>query len=117
MSTSLNDTLKRPCVVIQSRRSIFRVDIDSLWSYRELLYFLVWRDVIVRYKQTIIGIAWIILQPTITVVMFTLIFSNLAKVPSDGVPYPVFAFTALVPWTYFSQALARSSNSVVNRCD
>lgn len=106
-------TSRKPSVVIQPRRSLFQLDLRSVWQYRELLYFLVWRDVMIRYKQTSIGIAWAILQPLITMIIFTLIFRNLAKIPSDGIPYPVFAFTALLPWTYFSQALARSSSSLV----
>ncbi len=105
---------RKPTVLIESRKGLFRLDLRSVWQYRELLYFLVWRDVMIRYKQTAIGVAWAILQPLITMIIFTLIFGNLAKIPSDGIPYPVFAFTALLPWTYFSQALTRSSNSVVN---
>jgi lipopolysaccharide transport system permease protein len=105
---------RKPSVVIQARKGLFKLDLKSVWQDRELLYFLVWRDVIVRYKQTVIGVAWIILQPTITMIIFTLIFSKLAKIPSEGIPYPVFAFSALLPWSYFSQALARSSSSVVN---
>lgn len=105
---------RKPTVVIESRKGLFRLDLNSVWQYRELLYFLVWRDVMVRYKQTAIGVAWAILQPLVTMVIFTLIFGNLAKIPSDGLPYPVFAFTALLPWSYFSQALTRSSSSVVS---
>ena len=79
----------------------------------ELLYFLVWRDVKVRYKQTFIGVAWAILQPLMTMMIFTVIFGNFAKLPSDGLPYPIFAFTALLPWNYFSQAISRSGFSLV----
>jgi lipopolysaccharide transport system permease protein len=79
-----------------------------------MFYFLVWRDVIIRFKQTVIGGAWVIIQPVVTMVIFTLIFGKLAKIPSDGVPYPIFAFTALLPWSYFAAALSRSSSSVVN---
>ncbi len=104
---------RKPSVVIKPLKGLFHLDLKSIWQYRELLYFLVWRDVIVRYKQTAIGAAWAILQPLITMVIFTLIFSGLAKIPSDGIPYPIFTFTALLPWTYFSQALARSAISVV----
>ncbi|HEX8272969.1 MAG TPA: ABC transporter permease [Longimicrobiaceae bacterium] len=88
-------------------------DLRELWRYRELLYFLVWRDVKVRYKQTALGAAWAILQPAATMVVFSLFFGRLAKVPSDGVPYPVFAFTALVPWTLFANGLALSTQSLV----
>lgn len=88
-------------------------DLRELWRYRELLYFLVWRDVKVRYKQTALGAAWAILQPAATMLVFSLFFGRLAKVPSDGVPYPVFAFTALVPWTLFANGLALSTQSLV----
>jgi lipopolysaccharide transport system permease protein len=99
--------------VIQPQKGLLQLDLGALWQYRELLYFLVWRDVILRYKQTVIGVAWVLLQPMITMIIFTLIFGRLAKIPSDGIPYPLFAFCALLPWTYFAQALARSSSSVV----
>jgi len=85
----------------------------ELWLYRELLYFLVWRDVKVRYKQTALGAAWAILQPLLTMVVFSLFFGRLAGVPSDGVPYPLFSFAALVPWTFFATGLTQSSNSLV----
>jgi homopolymeric O-antigen transport system permease protein len=85
----------------------------ELWAYRELLYFLVWRDIKVRYKQTVLGAAWVILQPFLTMVVFTLFFGNLAKVPSDGIPYPLFSFTGLVPWTLFAYSLTESSGSLV----
>ena len=85
----------------------------ELAEYWELLYFLVWRDVKVRYKQTFIGVAWAILQPLMTMMIFTVIFGNFAKLPSDGLPYPIFAFTALLPWNYFSQAISRSGLSLV----
>jgi homopolymeric O-antigen transport system permease protein len=85
----------------------------ELTEYWELLYFLVWRDVKVRYKQTFIGVAWAILQPLMTMMIFTVIFGNFAKLPSDGLPYPIFAFTALLPWNYFSQAISRSGLSLV----
>jgi len=88
--------------------------LKSVWDFREVLFTLVWRDVAVRYKQTAIGIAWVILQPLITMVIFTVIFGKLAKIPSDGIPYPIFAFTALLPWSYFSLALGQSTTSVVN---
>jgi lipopolysaccharide transport system permease protein len=113
MEFAAANTPKKPTVVISPRKGLFQLDLKSVWQYREMFYFLVWRDVIIRFKQTVIGGAWVILQPVITMVIFTLIFGNLAKIPSDGIPYPVFAFTALLPWTYFSQALARSSGSVV----
>jgi lipopolysaccharide transport system permease protein len=87
--------------------------LSHLWAYHELLYFLAWRDIKVRYKQTALGAAWAILQPLFTMVVFSLFFGKLAGIKSDGVPYPVFAFTALVPWTFFAYVLAQSSNSLV----
>src|SRR5262245_10138581 len=100
-------------VVIQPSRGLFDLDLASLWEFREILYFLVRRDIKLRYKQTAIGVAWAILQPLATMAIFTVIFGHLAKLPSDGVPYAIFAFTGLLPWTYFSQAIARSGASVV----
>lgn len=87
--------------------------LGDLWHYRELLYFLVWRDVKVRYKQTALGAAWAIIQPFMTMVVFALFFGRLAGMPSDGVPYPLFAYAALVPWTFFAQAMSQASNSLV----
>jgi lipopolysaccharide transport system permease protein len=85
----------------------------ELWEYRELLFFFAWRDIKVRYKQTVMGALWAIIQPFFTMVIFSLFFGRLANVPSDGVPYPIFSFTALVPWTFFANALAQASNSLV----
>ena len=87
--------------------------LDELWEYRELLYFLVWRDIKVRYKQTALGAAWAIIQPFMTMVVFSLFFGHLAKMPSDNIPYPIFAFAALVPWTFFANGLNQSTNSLV----
>jgi len=87
--------------------------LDEVWQARELLYFLVWRDIKVRYKQTVLGIAWSVLQPFLTMVVFTIFFGRLAKVPSDGVPYPLFSLAGLVPWTYFSTAVSSGSSSLV----
>jgi len=86
--------------------------LSDLWAYRELLYFFIWRDVKVRYKQTLLGAGWAIIQPLMTMVVFTIFFGHLAKVPSDGLPYPVFSLIALVPWTYFASALAGCSTSL-----
>ncbi len=102
-----------PTVVIQPSKGLFHLDLKAVWEYRELLYFLVWRDVKVRYKQTAIGAAWAILQPLLTMAIFTVVFGHFAKIPSDGLPYPVFAYTALLPWTYFSQSIGRCGNSLV----
>jgi lipopolysaccharide transport system permease protein len=88
--------------------------LSELWAYKELLYFLVWRDIKVRYKQTVLGAAWAIIQPFFTMVVFSLFFGKLAKIPSDGVPYPIFSFAALVPWTFFSNGLSKASNSLVS---
>jgi len=85
----------------------------ELWEYRELLYFLTWRDIKIRYKQTALGAAWAIIQPFFTMVVFTLFFGKLAKMPSDGIPYPIFCYAALVPWTFFATGLTQSSNSLV----
>lgn len=87
--------------------------LGELWEYRELLHFLVWRDLKVRYKQTALGAAWAIIQPFFTMVVFSLFFGRLAKVPSDNLPYPIFSFAALVPWTFFANGLTQSSNSLV----
>ena len=84
-----------------------------MWEYRELLYFLTWRDVKVRYKQTVLGASWAIIQPVFTMVVFSVVFGRLAKVPSDGLPYPIFAFTALVPWQFFATGISKAANSMV----
>jgi lipopolysaccharide transport system permease protein len=89
------------------------LDLKELWHYRELLFFLAWRDIKVRYTQTALGAAWAIIQPLLSMIVFTIFFGRLAKVPSDGIPYPLFAYTALVPWQLFAYALTESSNSVV----
>jgi lipopolysaccharide transport system permease protein len=86
-----------------------------MWESRELLYFLVWRDLKVRYKQTVLGATWAVVQPLATMLIFTVVFGHLARLPSDGVPYPLFAYCALVPWSYFATALAQSSNSLVDQ--
>lgn len=86
--------------------------LSDIWAYRELLYFFIWRDIKVRYKQTLLGAGWAIIQPLMTMVVFTIFFGHLAKVPSDGLPYPVFSLMALVPWTYFASALAGCSTSL-----
>jgi lipopolysaccharide transport system permease protein len=86
----------------------------ELWNYRELLFFLIWRDVKIRYKQTAIGVVWVVIQPLLSMGVFTLFFGRLAKLPSDGLPYPVFYFAALVPWTYFATALQSTTNVVVD---
>ena len=102
-----------PVTVIRPRPGWVRLDFRELWAYRELLYFLVWRDIKVRYKQTVLGAAWAVIQPFSTMVVFSLFFGKLAKIPSDGLPYPIFTYAALVPWTFFAYGLNQSSNSLV----
>jgi lipopolysaccharide transport system permease protein len=104
----------KPPVVVQASKGFLRLDLQPVWEYRELLYFLVWRDIKVRYKQTAIGAAWAICQPLLTMMIFAVIFGRFAKIPSDNVPYPIFAFAGLLPWTYFSQSISRSGMSVVS---
>jgi len=99
--------------VIRPSRGWVSLNLRDLWEYRELLYFLIWRDLKVRYKQTVLGAAWAILQPFLTMVVFSIFFGKLAKVPSDGIPYPIFAYTALLPWQLFARALSESGNSLV----
>src|ERR1700757_365315 len=102
------------CIRIEPPRGLFELRFAEIWQYRELLYFFVWRDVMIRYKQTAIGVLWVVLQPVLTMLAFTLFFGRLAKLPSEGLPYPVFYFAALVPWTYFSYALQMTTNVVVD---
>jgi lipopolysaccharide transport system permease protein len=102
-----------PTVVIGPRRGWLDIRLRSLWEYRELLYFLVWRDIRVRYKQTAIGVAWAALQPFLTMLIFVVVFGTFAKFPSDGFPYSIFAFAALLPWQMFAQASTSASQSLV----
>ena len=104
----------RDTIVIEARRSLFDLEIRAVWQARELLYFLAWRDVAVRYKQTLMGASWAVVQPVSIIVIFTLVFGTLAKIPSEGLPYSIFALAALLPWTFFAQATGRSANSLVN---
>jgi lipopolysaccharide transport system permease protein len=103
-----------PLTVIEPSKGWVSLRLGALWRFRELLYFLIWRDVKVRYKQTLLGAAWAILQPLLTMVIFSVFFGKLAGMPSDGVPYPLFAYIALVPWTFFANGLTLSSNSLVS---
>ena len=102
-----------PYITIQPRPARATLELGELWSYRELLYFLAWRDLKVRYKQTVIGALWAIIQPFFTMVIFSLFFGRLAKIPSDNIPYPIFSFAALVPWAFFANGLSKSTNSLV----
>ena len=107
--TDAHDVVTR----IAPSRGWVSLKLHEVWEYRELLFFLIWRDVKVRYKQTVLGVLWAILQPLSTMVVFSLFFGKLAKMPSDELPYPVFSLAALVPWTFFANALAQSSDSLV----
>jgi lipopolysaccharide transport system permease protein len=99
--------------IIEPSRGWVALRLGALWRYRELLYFLVWRDVKVRYKQTVLGASWAVLQPFFTMLIFSIFFGKLARMPSDGVPYPLFAYVALVPWTFFANGLTLSSGSLI----
>ena len=107
-------TVNAPINVVQPSKGLFHLDLPAIWHYRELLYFLVWRDIKVRYKQTVLGAGWAIIQPLMMMVIFTVVFSMFAKIPSDGLPYPIFVYAALLPWIYFSDAIGRGSVSVIN---
>jgi len=109
----MNSAEPLPLVVIEPTRRLAALRLRELWAYRELLYFLVWRDVKVRYKQTALGAAWAILQPLMTAAVFTIFFGRLAGIASDGLPYPLFSYGGLLVWTFFAQGLSQSSNSVV----
>ncbi|MGB9609483.1 MAG: ABC transporter permease [Bryobacteraceae bacterium] len=102
-----------PVLVIEPSRGWVGLKLRELWEYRELVYFLVWRDVKVRYKQTVLGALWAVIQPLFSMLVFTVVFGRLAKIPSDGIPYPLFSYAALLPWNYFAQGLSSSSDSLV----
>jgi len=112
-SASISAEVEAPVTIIRPSKGWVSLKLRDLWHYRELLYFLIWRDIKVRYKQTVLGAAWAIIQPFFTMVVFSLFFGRLAKVPSDGIPYPVFSYAALVPWTFFANGLSQSSTSLV----
>ncbi len=103
----------RPLVAIRPGRSWVALDLRGLWAYRELFLFLIWRDVKVRYKQTLLGAAWIVLQPVLSIVIFSILFGRLIGIQSDGIAYPLFAFSGLLPWMFFSSAVSSSGNSLV----
>ena len=111
----IEDLDEFPSVRIAARGRWLALDLVELWAYRELLYFFVWRDIKVRYKQTVIGAAWAVLQPVMTMLVFSLFFGTLAKIPSQGLPYPVFYYCALLPWMYFSTAMQGATNIVVDQ--
>lgn len=101
-------------IVLRPSRGWAAINLGDLWHYRELIFFMTWRDLKVRYKQTLLGVSWAILQPFLTMVVFSIFFGELAKIPSDGIPYPIFAYTALLPWTLFANALNNASRSLVS---
>jgi len=113
-STSSDAPRELPELILEPSRGWRKLNLGELWAYRELLYFLIWRDVKVRYKQTLIGAAWAIIQPLLTMIVFSLFFGQLAGIPSEGVPYPIFSYAALVPWTFFANGLTNVSNSLVS---
>jgi lipopolysaccharide transport system permease protein len=106
-----------PAIIIRPPRKYIPVDLHELWAYRGLIYSFTWRDVKLRYKQTGLGIAWAVLQPLLTMVIFTIFFGGLAKIPSEGVPYPLFVLAALLPWTLFAEGITRSTASMVTNAN
>lgn len=114
---SSNVSLPVSHIVIEPEQGWQAINFKELWEYRELLWQLAWRDITVRYKQTFLGVTWAILQPFMTMLIFSVIFGRLAKMPSDGIPYPIFTYTALLPWQLFSTALTSSSNSLVGNAN
>lgn len=106
-------TATAPITVIRPPKGWIPINLRELWAYRELLFFFTWRDLKVRYRQTVVGFAWAIIQPLFMMIVFSLFFGTLAKVPSEGIPYPLFSYAALLPWTLFSSGLTRASNSLV----
>ncbi len=104
---------RQPLIVIEPSRGWVSLRLHDLWEYRELLYFMTWRDIKVRYKQTALGAAWAIIQPVFTMLVFSLFFGKLGKIPSDGIPYPIFSYAGLLPWNYFAYSMQQSSNSLV----
>jgi lipopolysaccharide transport system permease protein len=113
----MNSPIDLPRTLVTPSRGWVSLKLGEMWEYRELLYFFIWRDVKVRYKQTALGVSWAILQPFLTMVIFSLFFGRLAGVPSDGVPYPIFAYTALLPWTFFAHGVTLSANSLVSNAN
>ncbi len=111
--TGISDDASIPVTIIEPSRGWVSLKLGELWEYRELLYFLTWREIKVRYKQTALGAAWAIIQPLFTMLVFSLFFGRLAKVPSDGIPYPLFSLAGLIPWTFFANGLSQASNSLV----
>jgi len=113
-SAPLYNLPDEPLVTIQPRTSWAALDVRELWNYRELLYFLAWRDVKVRYKQTALGVGWVVIQPLLTTLVFTIFLGRVVRVPSDDIPYPLFVYAGLLPWTFFNSAITSSSSSLVS---
>jgi lipopolysaccharide transport system permease protein len=109
----MTESTPLPVILLKPLKGFSALNLRDLWIYRELVFFMIWRDIKVRYKQTLLGAAWAILQPVMSMVVFTIFFGNLAEVPSDGVPYPIFTYTALLPWQLFSKALQDAARSLV----
>ena len=109
-----SDSVTNPSIIIEPVSAKFKLELKELWQSRELFYFLAWRDMKTRYAQAAIGAGWAIIQPLLTTIIFTVVFSYWAKMPSDGLPYPIFAYAAILPWTLFSRSLERSTLSVVS---
>lgn len=109
----MTTSIEEPLFLIKPSSKWLGLNLREVWAYRELLFFLTWRDVKVRYKQTLLGASWAVLQPLLAMLLFTLFFGKLARMPSDGIPYPIFAYAGLLPWTYFSTVLTSSGNSLV----
>jgi lipopolysaccharide transport system permease protein len=113
VAVAANKPLETPLVRIEPRRGWLALDLGEVWAYRDLIYFFVWRDIKVRYKQTVIGAAWAVIQPILTMLVFSLFFGRLAKIPSQGLPYAIFYYSALLPWMYFATAMQGATNVVV----
>jgi homopolymeric O-antigen transport system permease protein len=113
LSATTIELPNKPLIVIEASKSWVPLNLRELWAYRELLYFLTWRDLKVRYKQTVLGVTWVVLQPLLSTIVFSVFLGKLARVPSDGIPYPIFVYIGLLPWTFFSAAVTNSSNSLV----
>ncbi|PKL77381.1 MAG: phosphate ABC transporter permease [Candidatus Melainabacteria bacterium HGW-Melainabacteria-1] len=114
MKTDVIETVKKPeTVIIQPMKGLVALNLRDLWIYRELVYFLTWRDLKVRYKQSVLGVLWAIIKPFLAMVVFTVFFGNLAKLPSDGLPYPIWSYTGLLPWEFFAAALSVSARSML----
>src|SRR5215218_6088408 len=114
-SASLTPSVHDQVTVIRARPGWIAIDWRELWEARELLYYLVLRDVMVRYKQTVLGVAWAVIQPLFSMLIFTVIFGRFAKIPSDGIPYALFVFAGLLPWTFFSNNVSQASLSLLNQ--